>query len=125
MLNGHNLLPVPVPQKFEIELGHQILTVPDLSKPVWHGTYFAGKLSVYLAEVTGGEVIPDSVTYITTYTEHGGPEFMCYTSYIADMSVESIVTHLQEIVFNNYKLSIEDDPETYLVASFPGNDTKH
>lgn len=120
MLNGHNLLPVPVPQKFEIELDHQTLTVPDLSKPVWHGSYFAGKLSVYLAEVTG-EVIPDSVTYVSTYTEHGGPEFMFYAAYVGYTPVEEIVQHLQSVIFNNYQLSVEED----LVKIAPGNNTVH
>lgn len=115
-----HLLPTPAPQNFIIELAHQTLTVPDLSKPVWHGTYFAGKLSVYLAEVTG-EVIENSVTYITTYTEHGGPEFMCYTAYEQATPVEEIVKHLQSVVFNNYQTRIEEDLNVFI----PGNDTKH
>lgn len=112
------LLPVPAPQSFVIELIGTTFTVPDLSKPVWHGTYFAGKLSIYKAVVTG-EVEPNSVTYITTYTEHGGPEFMCYTAYEDTMKVEAIVAHLQSVVFNNYQLTIEEDVSTYI----PGNDT--
>lgn len=117
------LLPVPAPQKFEIELDTQTLTVPDLSKPVWHGSYFAGKLSVYLAEVTG-EVIPDSVTYVSTYAEHGGPEFLFYTFYEQNIPVEEIVTHLQRVVFNQYQSTLEET-DGCGVSIIQGNNTKH
>jgi hypothetical protein len=46
---------------------------------------------------------------------------MCYTPYESGVPVEEIVAHLQEIVFTNYKLSIEEDVGTYI----PGNNTAH
>lgn len=122
---------VPAPQSFEVELDAYSLLVPDLSKPVWFGVYYTGKLGIYKAEVIDNKhsdskkvqsLNETSVTYICTITETGKADFLTHTSYEKDVPLPNIVAHLQANLWTVYNAKLEDCAEVTLV---PASTTLH
>lgn len=111
----------PNPAQIVIDVGDKTITIPDVSKPNWFGDYQGGKLAVYVVEVTGN-VIEGSITVLATYTENAslGTSFTVYAGYEAGTDLEYIVSHLQSVVFDTFKISLSNT-----VTLMPASNTLH
>lgn len=103
---------LPEPAGFKIELSDFTLVVTDLSKPMWHGQYQAGVLSIYFAsvEVATADGLDDSKlpggdTYVIVYSIPNEPDFFSYASYTSEVTQEQIVSHILQMVTEHYNLT--------------------
>lgn len=116
----------PAPQEIRVALADVTLVVPDISKPVWFGPYYSGKLAVYLSTVEPHTDAPEQVikyledadVYLCTLTETGNADFMLYSPYEKGIDVEAICDHLLENVWNTYQLELKtNNISSYLPES--------
>lgn len=116
----------PAPSEIKVSLDEVTLTVPDISKPLWFGNYYSGKLAIYAADVeihsdASEECIrymSNAHVYICTLTETGKADFMIYSPYEASVSVTDVCDHLLNSVWTAYQGQLQVlDPAAYLPAS--------
>lgn len=93
---------VPKPVGFELELPDRVLRVEDTKKPLWHGNYGSGLLTLYLAATISGKTVPDTDIVLTVYTESQDEDFVRVTYYVKGSSTEDIVQDIKDTVLEHY-----------------------
>jgi hypothetical protein len=109
-----------------IPYGSGELDVPDISKPLWFGDYYKGKLAIYLAnlrmlvDAEEAELL-NMINIICIFYNERGEDFVMSCHYTSDCVMEDIIADLQTRVILKYTeaKAKQVQPSIYV----PGPDT--